>query len=73
MAGKFNLFKYASGDVVTMRKKHPCGSKEWEILNAGMDIKMICKGCSRQMIMSRDTLEKSTVTVIRNGEEVQNG
>lgn len=73
MAGKYFLFKYEAGDIVTMRKKHPCGSKEWELTSVGMDVKMTCKGCQRQMVMNRQTLEKSTAMVMRDGKEVTNG
>ena len=39
MAG---IIPYETGDIVEMKKKHPCGSSEWEILKAGADIKMKC-------------------------------
>jgi len=66
MAGKFHLFKYEVGDIVTMRKKHPCGSKEWEIKRVGIDVKMICMGCGRDMTMDHATLEKATADVKRD-------
>ena len=68
MAGKYFLFKYEVGDVVTMRKPHPCKSKEWEILRTGSDCRLKCLGCNREMIFSRTSLEKATAKVLRNGE-----
>ena len=45
MAG---IIPYETGDIVEMKKKHPCGSSEWEILKAGADIKMKCLGCGHR-------------------------
>ena len=38
-------YTYEVGDVVTMKKPHPCGSKEWEILRVGADFRLKCMGC----------------------------
>ena len=46
MAG---IIPYETGDIVEMKKKHPCGSSEWEILKAGADIKMKCLGCGHEI------------------------
>ena len=48
------------GDVVQMRKKHPCGSFEWEILRVGADFRLKCLGCEHQVMMARKLVEKST-------------
>lgn len=63
MAGKFFLYKYQVGDIVTMRKSHPCGSKNWEVLRIGADIKLKCAKCGHEFVMSRQALEKATVSV----------
>lgn len=47
------------GDVVRLKKQHPCGSREWEIIRAGADFRLRCTGCSHQVMMSRTVLEKS--------------
>lgn len=74
MSGKFFLYKYEVGDVVVMRKKHPCGSNKWLLTRVGSECKMTCEGCGRQMSMDRPTLEKATSDVIRNdNEERDNG
>ena len=39
--------QYDVGDVVKMKKKHPCGSDQWEILRTGMDFGIKCQGCGR--------------------------
>lgn len=71
MPGKFFLFKYEEGDVVSMRKAHPCKSKDWELVRVGSDCKLKCMGCGREMTMSRISLEKATARVTRNGEVVE--
>lgn len=47
------------GDVARMKKKHPCGSDQWEIVRTGMDIGLKCKGCGRRVLMPRPEFEKA--------------
>ena len=47
------------GDIVTLKKQHPCGSKEWQVLRVGMDFKLRCNGCGREMMVPRSKAEKS--------------
>ena len=47
------------GDVLEMKKQHPCGSKEWQVLRVGMDFKLRCTGCGREMMVPRSKAEKS--------------
>ena len=47
------------GDIVKMKKAHPCGSQEWEILRVGADFRMKCLGCGHQLMMPRRNVEKS--------------
>lgn len=51
---------YEVGDIVTLKKQHPCGSKEWEILRVGADFRLKCKGCGHQVMMQRTVVEKNT-------------
>jgi len=41
------------GDVVRLKKAHPCGSNEWEVARVGMDIVLECLGCSRKVRLVR--------------------
>lgn len=54
------LLNYEVGDVLQMKKKHPCGSDEWEILKTGIDFKMKCMGCGHEIILKRLLVEKNT-------------
>ena len=51
---------YEVGDIVTLKKGHPCGSKEWEILRVGADFRLKCMGCGHQIMVPRKMVEKNT-------------
>lgn len=52
--------QFEVGDVIKMKKKHPCGSFEWEILRVGADFKIQCLGCGHQVMVERKLVEKRT-------------
>jgi len=60
---KFNL-----GDIVQMRKPHPCGSLEWEVLRTGMDFRIQCCKCQHQVMLTRQKFEKGVKKVIKSAE-----
>ena len=41
------------GDVVKLKKPHPCGANEWEVTRVGADIKVRCRGCDRSVMLER--------------------
>ncbi len=47
------------GNIVKLKKQHPCGSHEWEVLRIGADFRIKCTGCGHQIMIPRKTLEKS--------------
>lgn len=47
------------GEIIRMKKKHPCGTNEWEILRIGMDFRLRCAGCGREIMVPRRLVEKS--------------
>lgn len=51
--------KLELGDTVIMKKPHPCGSKEFEITRLGVDYKLRCCGCGREVMISRIKAEKN--------------
>ena len=53
-------YQYEVGDIVKMKKQHPCGSSEWEILRVGADFRLKCAGCGHQVMMARPLVKKST-------------
>lgn len=48
------------GNVVVMKKPHPCGGKAWEIVRVGADVKLQCKTCGKYVNLTRDELKKRT-------------
>ena len=56
---------YAVGDIVRMKKPHPCGSSEWEILRAGMDFRLRCLGCGHMVLLPRHKFERMASPVKR--------
>lgn len=57
--------KFSLGDVVQMRKLHPCGSDQWEILRVGMDFRIKCLGCGRVVMLPRPKFERGVKDVVR--------
>ncbi len=47
------------GQKIKMKKPHPCGTNQWEILRVGMDFRLKCTGCGHQVMLPRKTVEKS--------------
>lgn len=47
------------GNIVRLKKQHPCGSYEWQVLRIGADFRLKCIGCGHQIMIPRKTLEKS--------------
>ena len=52
------------GDRVEMKKPHPCSSKEFEVLRVGMDFKLRCLGCGREVMAPRRKIEKNIKRII---------
>lgn len=53
------------GDIVTLKKQHPCGSKEWEVLRIGADFRLKCEGCGHQIMVPRKLVEKNLRNIKR--------
>ncbi len=47
------------GDIIKMKKPHPCGTNQWEILRVGMDFRLRCVGCNHQVMVPRKLIEKN--------------
>jgi hypothetical protein len=51
------------GDIVRLKKKHPCGSYDWHVFRIGADIGLQCLGCRRRIFLGRSTLERRVKSV----------
>lgn len=56
------------GDIVEMKKQHPCGSNEFEVIRLGADIKIKCSGCSRIIMLPRSKFQKDAKKIIKLSE-----
>ncbi|MBR1770733.1 MAG: DUF951 domain-containing protein [Lachnospiraceae bacterium] len=52
------------GDTLQLKKTHPCGSCEWEVLRIGADFRIKCKGCGHQIMIPRPKLEKNIKKIL---------
>lgn len=65
-------FEYEVGDIVRLKKQHPCGSSEWEILRVGADFRLKCMGCAHQIMIARRLVEKNTKELHKKLENTDN-
>lgn len=63
------------GDVVRMRKPHPCGGYEWRVVRIGADIGLVCQSCGRRIMLDRRSLKNRMKIIVSRGkgEEPENG
>ncbi len=47
------------GNILVLKKKHPCGSNEWKVLRVGMDLRLKCLGCDHMVMVPRNKITKS--------------
>ncbi len=55
---------YEVGQIVEMKKTHPCGSSRWEILRVGMDFRIKCTRCGRSIMLPRSKFQKSARKIV---------
>lgn len=56
------------GDIVRLKKKHPCGGYQWQVVRLGADIGIICLKCQRRVLLSRPTFERRITAFISRGQ-----
>ena len=54
---EFNM-KHEIGEIIKLKKQHPCGSNEWEVLRSGVDYRIKCLGCGHILLIPRIKIEK---------------
>jgi len=59
------------GDVVQLRKAHPCGGYVWEVVRLGADIGIRCRQCGRRVLLPRREFEKRVKVVLSRADQVQ--
>ena len=61
------ILKFEVGNIVELKKPHPCGCKQFKILRVGGDMRILCLGCSRDMTIDRVKLERSVKRFVVGG------
>lgn len=64
-----NFVRYHIGDVVQMKKPHPCGSNEWEVMRIGVDFVIRCCGCGHRVMIPRPKFEKAVKKILKQADE----
>lgn len=59
------------GDVLTMKKAHPCGGKDFLVLRSGMDFRIRCTTCGREVMVPRAKAEKNIKKITRADSEAE--
>ncbi|EPD50911.1 DUF951 domain-containing protein [Paenisporosarcina sp. FSL H8-0542] len=63
-----NTKSFELGDIVEMKKQHPCGTNEWKIIRTGADVRIKCEGCQHSVMIPRREFEKKMKKVIKAAE-----
>ena len=58
------IIKFSVGNILELKKPHPCGTKLFKVIRVGSDVRIVCTGCGRDMTVDRIKLEKSIKNVI---------
>ena len=58
--------KFNVGDILEMKKQHPCGDRRMKVLRVGSDIRILCMGCGRDVTVAREKIEKNMKIFIIN-------
>lgn len=53
------------GDILELKKAHPCGSKLWKVQRIGMDFRLTCQGCGHELMIPRGKIEKNIRKIVR--------
>ncbi len=59
------------GDVVRLRKPHPCGSYEWEVVRVGTDVGLVCQTCQRRIMLPRGIFNKRYKTTVKAASDLE--
>ncbi|MDO9535718.1 MAG: DUF951 domain-containing protein [Bacillota bacterium] len=60
---------YKIGQIVRMRKTHPCGGDLWRIIRVGMDFRIKCLQCSRSVLLPRQRFERKVKEIVEEPQE----
>lgn len=61
--------EFSVGDIVYMKKQHPCGSHEWEILRVGMDFRIKCTSCGHMVMLPKSKFVKAVKRIVKSAAD----
>jgi hypothetical protein len=61
--------EFRIGDRLLLRKPHPCGGYEWDVVRLGADIGLVCRTCGRRVLLPRTTVERRMKRFLLRGPE----
>ena len=64
-----NIIKIQTGDILHLKKPHPCGCADFSVMRVGSQVRIMCKGCGRDMNVDRIKLEKSIKSITVSEQE----
>lgn len=64
-----NILKFAVGDLLELKKPHPCGTNKMRVARVGSDIRILCVGCGRDLTLPREKLEKAVRHILPTENE----
>lgn len=64
---------YEINDLLTMKKPHPCGGREWTVARVGADVKLRCCVCGKFVNLTRDELKKRVKSCVKGAQAVEDG
>ena len=66
--------QFNTGDLLIMKKTHPCGASAFMVTRCGADVKLLCTGCSRELMLPREKVEKmiKSVQTAENADTKEN-
>lgn len=65
MVSGMNQKEFNIGDIVELKKQHPCGTNAWKVIRMGMDIRMKCTGCDHSVLVPRSQFEKRLKKILQ--------
>ncbi len=63
-----DILKLHTGDILELKKVHPCGTRQFRILRVGSDVRIVCCGCGRDLVLDRLKLERAVKRVVSSAE-----
>ncbi len=64
-----DIIKYKVGDIIELKKSHPCQSKLFRVMRVGSEMRIVCEGCGRDMNIDRVKLDKATKKIVNTEDK----